>query len=35
MFYAEKDNGAFLIMQELGVSNKNQINDCLFAKEVN
>ena len=31
MFYAEKDNGAFLIMQELECLTKNQINDCLFA----
>ena len=31
MFYAEKDNGAFFNNARIRVSNKNQINDCLFA----
>ena len=30
MFFAEKNNGAFLIIKELRVSKKNEINDCLF-----
>ena len=30
MFYAEKNNGAFLNNYRLRVSKKNQINDCLF-----
>ena len=31
MFYAEKDNGAFLNNQRIRVSNKNKFEDCLFA----
>ena len=31
MFYAEKNNGAFLNNQRIRVSRKNEINDCLFA----
>ena len=31
MFYAEKNNGAFLNNHRVKVSKKNQINDCLFA----
>tara|TARA_B100001057_G_scaffold415805_1_gene433533 strand:+ start:595 stop:1335 length:741 start_codon:yes stop_codon:yes gene_type:complete len=31
MFYAEKNNGAFLNNQRIRVSNKNKFNDCLFA----
>ena len=31
MFFAEKNNGAFLNNQRVRVSNKNNINDCLFA----
>ncbi len=31
MFYAEKDNGAFFNNHRIRVSNKNDINDCLFA----
>ncbi len=31
MFYAEKDNGAFFNNQRVRVSNKNDINECLFA----
>ena len=31
LFYAEKDNGAFLNNQRIRVSKKNKINDCLFA----
>jgi myo-inositol-1(or 4)-monophosphatase len=31
MFFAEKDNGAFFNNQRIRVSNKNNINDCLFA----
>ena len=31
MFYAEKNNGAFLNNQSVRVSNKNNIDDCLFA----
>ena len=31
MFYAEKNNGAFLNNQRIRVSQKNEINDCLFA----
>ena len=30
MFYAEKNNGAFLNNQRIRVSKKNQINECLF-----
>ena len=30
IFYAEKDNGAFFNNQRIRVSNKNEINDCLF-----
>ncbi len=30
MFYAEKDNGAFLNNQRIKVSKKNNLNDCLF-----
>ena len=30
MFYAEKDNGAFLNNQRIRVSKKKQINECLF-----
>ncbi len=31
MFFAEKNKGAFLNNHRLRVSNKNQIDDCLFA----
>ena len=31
MFYAEKNNGAFLNNQRVRVSNKNNFDDCLFA----
>tara|TARA_Y100001935_G_C17223554_1_gene466564 strand:- start:241 stop:951 length:711 start_codon:yes stop_codon:yes gene_type:complete len=31
LFYAEKNNGAFLNNQRLRVSKKNDIRDCLFA----
>ena len=31
MFYAEKDNGAFLNNKRIRVSNKNNIKECLFA----
>ena len=31
LFYAEKNNGAFLNNQRIRVSNKNKLNDCLFA----
>ncbi len=31
MFYAEKDNGAFLNNQRIRVSNKKSLNECLFA----
>ena len=31
MFYAEKDNGAFFNNQRIRVSNKSEINNCLFA----
>ena len=31
MFYAEKNSGAFLNNQRIRVSNKNKLNDCLFA----
>jgi len=31
MFYAEKNNGAFLNNHRIKVSKKTQINDCLFA----
>tara|TARA_B100000900_G_scaffold105090_1_gene87245 strand:+ start:109 stop:849 length:741 start_codon:yes stop_codon:yes gene_type:complete len=31
MFFAEKDSGAFFNNQRIRVSNKNSINDCLFA----
>ena len=31
MFFAEKDNGAFFNNHRIRVSNKNNINDCLFA----
>ena len=31
MFYAEKDNGAFFNNHRIRVSNKNDINECLFA----
>ena len=31
MFYAEKDNGAFLNNQRIRVSKKKEINNCLFA----
>ncbi len=30
MFYAEKNNGAYLNNQRIKVSKKNEINDCLF-----
>ncbi len=30
MFYAEKDNGAFLNNHRIRVSKKNRLNDCLF-----
>ncbi len=31
MFYAEKDNGAFLNNQRVKVSQKSQVDECLFA----
>tara|TARA_Y100001958_G_scaffold72500_1_gene48917 strand:+ start:458 stop:1192 length:735 start_codon:yes stop_codon:yes gene_type:complete len=31
MFFAEKDNGAYFNNHRIRVSNKNNINDCLFA----
>jgi myo-inositol-1(or 4)-monophosphatase len=31
IFFAEKNNGAFFNNQRIRVSNKNNINDCLFA----
>tara|TARA_Y100000591_G_scaffold196348_1_gene169966 strand:+ start:2410 stop:3150 length:741 start_codon:yes stop_codon:yes gene_type:complete len=31
LFYAEKNNGAFLNNQRIRVSNKNKLEDCLFA----
>ena len=31
MFFAEKNNGAFFNNQRIRVSNKNKIQDCLFA----
>ena len=31
MFFAEKNNGAFFNNHRIRVSNKNNINDCLFA----
>ena len=31
MFYAEKNNGAFLNNHRIKVSKKNEINECLFA----
>ena len=31
IFYAEKNNGAFLNNQRVRVSNKNNFDDCLFA----
>ena len=31
MFFAEKDNGAFFNNHRMKVSNKNNINECLFA----
>ena len=31
MFYAEKNNGAFLNNQRIRVSKKNIFDDCLFA----
>ena len=31
MFFAEKDNGAFYNNQRIRVSNKNNIDECLFA----
>ena len=31
IFFAEKDNGAFFNNQRIRVSNKNNIQDCLFA----
>ena len=31
MFYAEKNNGAFLNNQRVRVSNKNNFDECLFA----
>ena len=31
IFYAEKNNGAFLNNQRVRVSNKNNLDDCLFA----
>ena len=31
IFYAEKDNGAYLNNHRIRVSKKNEINDCLFA----
>ena len=31
LFYAEKNNGAFLNNQRIRVSKKNNLNECLFA----
>ena len=31
LFYAEKNNGAFLNNQRIRVSKKNDLNNCLFA----
>ena len=31
MFYAEKNNGAFLNNQRIRVSSKKNLNECLFA----
>ncbi len=31
MFFAEKENGAYFNNHRIRVSNKNEINDCLFA----
>ena len=31
MFYAEKDNGAYLNNQRIKVSKKSEIDECLFA----
>ena len=31
MFYAEKNNGAYLNNKRIRVSKKNNINECLFA----
>ncbi len=31
MFFAEKDNGAFFNNQRIRVSQKNELNNCLFA----
>ncbi len=31
MFYAEKDNGAYLNNQRIKVSKKSKIDECLFA----
>ena len=31
MFYAEKNNGAYLNNKRIRVSKKNNFNDCLFA----
>ena len=35
LFYAEKNNGAFLNNQKIRVSNRNKINECLFASSGN
>ena len=35
LFYAEKNNGAFLNNQKIRVSNRNKMNECLFASSGN
>ena len=35
LFYAEKNNGAFLNNQKIRVSKRNKINECLFASSGN
>ena len=35
MFYAEKNNGAYFNNQRVRVSNKNNIEDCLFSSDQN
>ena len=34
MFYAEKNSGAFLNNQRMRVSNKNNLDDCLFGSNI-
>ena len=35
LFYAEKNNGAFFNNQKIRVSNRNKMNECLFASSGN